>query len=121
MSESAGQPISTRNVPHYKWGNACEGWHLVRNDRLSVIQERIPPGASERKHRHTWAQQFFFVLQGALSIDFETCTTQLVAGEGVHIAAGVAHQVGNHSDHDCMILVISEPPSHGDREYVLCP
>jgi mannose-6-phosphate isomerase-like protein (cupin superfamily) len=40
----------------------------------------------------------------------------LAAGEGVWIPAGTSHQVRNESAEDVHFLVISQPPSHGDRE-----
>ena len=40
---------------------------------------------------------------------------ELGAGEGVHIPAGVAHQMRNDSGDEVHFLVISQPPSHGDR------
>ena len=32
---------------HYTWGGVCDGWHLLKDPTLSVIQERVPPGAGE--------------------------------------------------------------------------
>jgi mannose-6-phosphate isomerase-like protein (cupin superfamily) len=70
---------------HYTWGDGCDGWHLVRTTTLSVIEERMPPGTSEVRHYHRRADQFFYVLQGVLSAS------------------------------DVAFLVVSNPPSHGDR------
>ena len=28
------------NTEHYNWGEACDGWHLLKTDSLSVIQEK---------------------------------------------------------------------------------
>jgi hypothetical protein len=33
----------------------------LQESNLSVIEERMPPGASEVRHFHTNAQQFFFI------------------------------------------------------------
>lgn len=30
--------ISINNAEHYQWGDACEGWHLLAGDDLSVIE-----------------------------------------------------------------------------------
>ena len=38
-----------QNAPHYRWGDGCDGWHLVRAPQLSVIQERMPPGTQEAR------------------------------------------------------------------------
>lgn len=70
MSEPV--PISRSTAAHYQWGAACDGWHLLRPEALSVIQQRMPPGSAELRHRHAAAE----------------------------------------------FRVISQPPSHGDRELV---
>jgi hypothetical protein len=49
-------PTSATTAEHYAWGAGCDGWHLVRAPALSVIQERMPPGAAEVRHRHAVAQ-----------------------------------------------------------------
>jgi hypothetical protein len=43
---------SIENAEHYIWGEGCDGWHLVQPDSLSVFQERMPPGCSEKMHLH---------------------------------------------------------------------
>lgn len=110
--------ISIANAEHYVWGGCCDGWHLVRDGGLSVIQERMPPGTEEVRHFHRRAQQFFYVLSGSLVIDHGGERETLVAGSGLSIAPGVAHQVRNESGADAAFLVVSAPPAHGDREPV---
>lgn len=109
-------PIDTTTAAHYVWGDGCDGWHLVRAAGLSVIQERMPPGTSEARHRHGASRQFFHVLAGALVIEADGVEHALRAGTGLEIAPGVAHQVMNRGDVDASFLVVSQPPSHGDRE-----
>ena len=48
---TSNQPfaISRENAEHYRWGVDCDGWHLVRDKNLSVIEEFMPPGAAEGK------------------------------------------------------------------------
>jgi len=88
---------------------------LVQTPDLSVIEERMPPGTSEVRHYHTKANQFFYVLRGSLSIEIAGNELVLSAGQGVHIAAGDPHQVCNRASLDAEFLVVSNPPSHGDR------
>lgn len=107
-----------RNADAYRWGNGCEGWHLARTDALSVIQERVPPGRSEVRHRHERAEQFFFVLRGSAALEVDGNVTELGPEEGRHVPAGVPHRLWNASDADVEFLVISTPPSHGDRRTV---
>jgi hypothetical protein len=60
-----GQQVNKANAEHYTWGQSCEGWYLVKNDRMTIIQERMPPGSSETLHRHAHSRQFFFILGGS--------------------------------------------------------
>jgi mannose-6-phosphate isomerase-like protein (cupin superfamily) len=90
------EPISTATADHYVWGEICDGWHLVRTGDLSIIEERMPPGSAEQRHWHQHARQFFYVLEGELTMQFDDRATVLKT--------------------DTRFLVISQPPSHGDRQ-----
>jgi quercetin dioxygenase-like cupin family protein len=115
------QPVSSRSAEHYTWGAACDGWHLVRTTELSVIQERMPPGADELRHRHARARQFFYVLAGTLTLELEGTSHVLEAGTGLQVAPGAAHQARNRSAKPVDFLVVSQPPSHGDRREAPLP
>ena len=108
-------PISTGTAPHYQWGEGCDGWHLVRTDALSVIEERMPPKTAERRHLHRHARQFFYVLGGELTMEVEGEEHLLRPRDGIEIAPGHAHRAFNRSGDDVRFLVTSQPPSHGDR------
>lgn len=110
--------ISKDNASHYKWGSNCDGWHLAKSERLSVIQERVPPGAGEVRHFHENAEQFFFVISGIATIEVDGVIHQLNNQEGIHVPAGAKHELRNESEIDLSFLVISTPPSHGDRMLV---
>ncbi|MEP6763785.1 MAG: cupin domain-containing protein [Gemmatimonadaceae bacterium] len=90
----------------------------MKTPSLSVIAERMPPGSAEVSHRHSKAQQFFFVLSGELVLESDGVRHVVRAREGAHVAAGVVHQALNVSDAPTEFLVISEPPSHDDRENI---
>jgi mannose-6-phosphate isomerase-like protein (cupin superfamily) len=107
--------IQKQTASHYVWGNQCDGWHLVATDSLSVIEERVPAGCSEVRHYHEKARQFFYVLSGQLSFDINGEEIDLIARQGIEIAPSVSHRVFNRSVADAEFLVISCPPSHGDR------
>ena len=108
--------ISKATAEHYIWGKDCDGWHLVTNPQLSVIQERMPAGTAEVRHFHRHAQQFFYVLAGKATMQVDGRTQVLSAGEVIWIPAGTSHQMRNDSGEEVHFLVISQPPSHGDRE-----
>ena len=107
--------IERRTAQRYSWGDGCVGWHLVQTTTLSVIEERMPPGSSEVRHHHQMANQFFYVLRGTLSIEVGGHEFVLGPGQGFHVAAGEIHQVRNRTEGDAEFLVVSSPPSHGDR------
>jgi mannose-6-phosphate isomerase-like protein (cupin superfamily) len=107
--------ISRATAEHYSWGTECDGWHLVRQAERSVIEEQMPPGAAEIQHYHVSARQFFFVLAGTLTIEREPEVVILCTGQGCEIPPPVPHQVRNDGNEGAEFLVVSCPPSHGDR------
>jgi mannose-6-phosphate isomerase-like protein (cupin superfamily) len=109
------QTVSRSRAEHYTWGDACDGWHLVKQESLSVIEERMPPGTSEVRHYHKLAQQFFYILSGEASMEVDGETLTLRCCEGLHIPPGVPHRIRNVSKESLEFLVISQPRSHGDR------
>lgn len=110
--------ISKETAEHYTWGGRCDGWHLLKSPELSVIQERMPVGTAEVRHFHHRAQQFFYILSGEASMEVDGRLVTLAAGQGIWIPTGTPHQMKNESGKDVHFLVISQPPSHGDREVV---
>ena len=108
--------VSRANTPHYTWGDGCDGWHLIRDSALSIIQEVMPPGTSEVRHRHRRARPFFFVLSGHATMRVDGDAVELRAGEGIEVGPGLTHQVINQHDSQVEFLVISTPPTAGDRE-----
>jgi mannose-6-phosphate isomerase-like protein (cupin superfamily) len=107
--------ISTASAEHYTWGDNCVGWYLVRTPELNIIEELMPSGTSETRHHHERARQFFFVLEGELTMEIEHHEFLLKAGEGIEIAPGQQHQAMNRGRAPLRIVVTSQPPSHGDR------
>lgn len=108
-------PVSAQTAEHYLWGAACDGWRLLDHDGLSVIEERMPPGSRERLHVHERARQFFYVLEGCLTVECDGRAASLRAGEGVHLPPGTPHRVVNASRDDATFLVVSAPATAGDR------
>ncbi len=110
---------SIQTAEHYTWGQQCDGWHLLKTDTLSVIQERMPPGTTESLHFHSNAQQLFYILSGVASFSLEGQTYSLYANESIHVLPGQVHQISNLGKEELHFLVISEPKAHGDRTNVL--
>jgi mannose-6-phosphate isomerase-like protein (cupin superfamily) len=111
--------ISIKSAEHYKWGGPqgtdCDGWHLVKTPDLSIIEELMPAGTREARHSHVQARQFFFVLEGELTLEVEDHHFVLRAGEGIEVSPGQPHQALNRSSNPVRMIVTSQPPSHGDR------
>ena len=111
--------VSAASASHYVWGAVCDGWHLVRGEALSVIEERMLAGAQEQRHSHTKARQFFYVLEGELMLEVEGEVHCLGPRQGLEIAPGERHQALCASNGECdtevRFLVVSAPPGQGDR------
>ncbi|MGM7722171.1 cupin domain-containing protein [Metabacillus sp. Hm71] len=78
--------ISKQNAEHCIWGDACDGWHLVKNKELSIIHERMAVNTSEVRHFHKQARQFFYVLSGTATLEVNGERIILNSQEGVEIA-----------------------------------
>ena len=107
--------ISIENAEHYVWGGNSDGWHLLKREDMSVIQERVPAGGSEVMHYHERARQFFYILDGEGTMSFEDHEVILGKGQGLEVAPLTKHQFKNHSQADVHFLVISVPSTREDR------
>jgi mannose-6-phosphate isomerase-like protein (cupin superfamily) len=107
--------ISKINAEHYLWGDHCDGWHLVKNDDLSIIHERMPPNTYEVRHYHNHSRQFFFVLSGKATLEVDGILVELNPQEGYEVPPLVPHQMFNTTNQDVEFLVTSQPNSKGDR------
>ena len=103
------------NSEHYLWGDVCDGWILSSQRELLVIQERMPPHATERRHFHSTARQFFYVISGELTMELEGEFHLVAAMSGIEIPPGDRHQARNAGQVDVHFLVISSPTTRGDR------
>ena len=111
--------IST--AEHYTWGGVCDGWHLLKDPALSVIQERVPPSAGEAPHFHVRARQFFYVLSGTATMEFGDKKVTFGPNQGLNVPPNTPHRFVNYSDADVVFLVISSPTTAGDRINVSGP
>ena len=93
----------------------CSRWHLLKHDDLSIITERVPPGASEQRHYYVHSRQFFYILTGEATLEIDGVKHSLQAQQGIEIPPGIAHQFWNESSSEVTFLVISMPKAHGDR------
>jgi len=77
--------LDSSNAPHYRWGADCDGWRLLDEPGLSVIEEQVPPGAAEQRHHHATSRQFFYVLDGVATLSDRLDQIAAVIAEGQSI------------------------------------
>ena len=87
--------IRRAQAEHYTWGDACDGWHLLNSQELSVIEERMPPHTAECRHVHGKADQFFYILSGEAQMEIEDQLVTLSARSGTFIEHGRPHKISN--------------------------
>ncbi|MFC5472284.1 cupin domain-containing protein [Cohnella suwonensis] len=107
--------ISKETAEHYVWGTSCDGWHLLKEESLSIIHERMPPWTEETRHYHNRSRQFFFVLLGTVTIEMNGKFYEVNQQEGLEVPPTTPHQVYNNTDSAIEFLVISQPTTKGDR------
>jgi mannose-6-phosphate isomerase-like protein (cupin superfamily) len=113
--------IDISSGERYQWGAGSEGWHLLNRSELSVIQECVPPRDGERRHFHSRARQFFYILQGQAVLEVDGSRFEIRAGQGLEVPPGAWHQFMNESTESVTFLVVSSPHSHGDRTNAEAP
>jgi len=109
------EPTSRSNAEHYTWGEGCDGYFLLKRTEMHVIEERMSPGTAEKAHRHERTRQLFYVLEGELTMRLERGDLKVEVGASLEIEPETVHQARNDSKQDVRFLVVSVPPSHGDR------
>jgi len=107
--------IEKTNSKEYTWGQKCKGWHLVNTNQLSVIQELMPTGTEEVKHKHNKSQQFFYILKGQAIFIIDGKRFEVGENQGVYVNPNSVHQIKNETNSNLEFLVISQPHAHGDR------
>ena len=93
--------VSRESAEHYRWGVDCDGWHLVKDKQLSVIEEFMPPGSAEIRHYHERAQQFFYILTGEVLMEIDGENVLIPAGSGVRIMPGIGIRFAIHPRARC--------------------
>ncbi|WP_428070462.1 cupin domain-containing protein [Chryseobacterium gambrini] len=109
---------SKDNSEHYIWGENCDSWILKNDGKLSVKQEIMPSGTSEKLHFHHFAEQFFYILKGKAVLFIDDEKLSVKGGESITITPKSKHYIANESDEDLEFLVISSPSTDNDRTEV---
>jgi mannose-6-phosphate isomerase-like protein (cupin superfamily) len=103
------------NSEHYIWGSNCEGWRLVDESNLSVIEEAMPPITAEKLHYHTHSMQLFYIKEGEATFSVDDQKYVVQANQSLLIKPGQIHQIINNTNQKLIFLVISQPTTKGDR------
>lgn len=106
---------SKNNSEHYIWGDHCDSWILKNDVHLSVKQEIMPSGTSEKLHFHHFAEQFFYILKGKAVFFIDGEKLSVKSGESITITPKSKHYIANESNEDLEFLVISSPSTDNDR------
>jgi len=106
---------SKENSEHYMWGNQCDSWILKNTHNLSIKQEKMPSGTSEKLHYHNVAEQFFYMLKGVAVFYMNEEKFFVNQGESISIEPGSKHFISNESTEEIEFLVISNPSTDHDR------
>lgn len=106
---------SKENSEHYIWGNQCDSWILKNTQALTVKQEKMPAGTSEKLHYHEMAEQFFYILQGEAVFFINEEKFWVKQNESISIPPRAKHFISNESEAEIEFLVISNPPTDYDR------
>ncbi|MCD8173522.1 MAG: cupin domain-containing protein [Alistipes sp.] len=107
--------ISKDSVPHYIWGDDCDGWVFTDTPALAVKLEKMPPGTKEKLHRHSTSTQLFYILNGEAEFLIDTEEVRAGEGEGVIVPPGATHRISNEGGKELEFMVISQPTTTGDR------
>ncbi|HCR77412.1 MAG TPA: cupin domain-containing protein [Chryseobacterium sp.] len=109
---------SKNNSEHYIWGDNCGSWILKNDGKLSIKQDIMPSGTSEKLHFHHFAEQFFYILKGKAVFFIDDEKLSVKSGESITIPPKYKHYIANESDEDLEFLVISSPSTDNDRTEV---
>lgn len=77
--------------------------------------EMMPPGTREAEHLHERATQFFYVLQGELTVVIRGESMTVRSAQGLPVPAGCFHEVRNDSSEPAHFLAIAGPNNANDR------
>ena len=81
----------------------------TKSENLGARLWRLPPNSANTLHKHIWAEEFYFVLEGTgrLRVGEETLTVPRYGG--VLVGPDQLRQVFNDTDADVLWLIIGAP------------
>lgn len=76
----------------------------------TLLEMDVPPGPGARSHIHHEADEAFYVVDGALTIQIEDSVLQAPAGTYVLVPRGARHRFWNSGDRPSKAVFICSPP-----------
>ncbi|MCC2625072.1 MAG: Mannose-6-phosphate isomerase [Burkholderiales bacterium] len=100
--------ITLGNIIKRIWGDNCSAYDLLNEPNLSIIHEIMPTNTSEVKHYHKDRNQFFYCLEGVLTVEVDDKIHILGQYEGIYIKAQSPHVIKNQNNIPVEFLAISD-------------
>lgn len=107
--------VKERIPETYTWGDNCETTYLLKSPALSILKEKMTPGAAKSLHCHRKAQQHFYILSGTATVIADGEEVLLEQGKSMHIPAGTLHNIANRTQASLELMVTSQPDSDEDK------
>lgn len=95
--------------------------HLVECDDMTIVHQQLQPGACEAPHRHEFALEFVFVLNGALVVHADGARTTVQSNQGFAVLPRATHHLCNESHEVVDLLLVASPSTSGDHVAVFEP
>ncbi len=95
---------------------------LIRPERegsenLSLARATVEPGASTLRHRHTKAEEIYYVLQGEGALEIGGAVERVEPGDARLIPPGAEHRITAMGTEPLVMLCACSPPyEHDDTE-----
>ncbi|MGI9540349.1 MAG: cupin domain-containing protein [Miltoncostaeaceae bacterium] len=84
-------------------------------EKQSLAEATLPAGAATTRHHHRVSEEFYYVLDGAGTMELDGDRRRLGPGDAVIIPAGAWHQIQADDDAELRFLCCCAPPySHED-------
>jgi mannose-6-phosphate isomerase-like protein (cupin superfamily) len=90
------------------WGENCFAYELLEQPNLHIHHEIMQPNTSESKHYHINKNQYFYCLDGQLTIEVDNKIFKLNKFEGLYVRAMQPHIAKNLENNTICFLVISD-------------
>jgi mannose-6-phosphate isomerase-like protein (cupin superfamily) len=82
----------------------------------SLAEARVPAGGATERHYHRLAEEFYFILEGAGTMEIDGASRNVSPGDAILIPPGAWHQI-TAGDSMRFLCCCSPPYSHEDTYF----